>query len=47
MLATQLSMKESNRIRLVLGSAISSSDRLAMMIDEQDRREILHERRDI
>ena len=40
MLAKQLFRKESNRILLVFGSAISSSDRLAKMIDEQERSEL-------
>ena len=40
MLATQLSRNDSNRIFFAVGSAISLSDRLAMMIDEQNRSEL-------
>ncbi len=40
MLAKQLLTKESNRILLALVSVISSSERLAMLIDEQDRSEL-------
>jgi hypothetical protein len=40
MLATQLSRNDSNRIFFAVGSAISLSDRLAMMTDEQNRSEL-------